>query len=286
MSLRIYKPALPLSQYVEFMWRATRAGMTTPSRERVYPNGGMSLVIYLDRPTASFYIDHALLRVQVPLLAGPYSRSFEFDPSQSTSVVGVAFRPGAGRLFFYMAAHELHNTDVALSGVHPGEADCLLNDVCSATNELEQFLTLERYLNRKLENAAPTHPAVWHALEQLSRQGGVRSVRKIQTDTGLSHTRFIQLFREHVGLTPKLFCRVQRFRTLLDRLDKGMLVNWAELAADCGYFDQAHLIHDFRAFASMTPLEYRRVTSRVESDSENLEKLNFLQYKLSGRPAG
>ena len=51
---------------------------------------------------------------------------------------------------------------------------------------------------------------------------------------------------------------MRRFRALLDRIEKGMPVNWAELAVDCGYFDQAHLIHDFRAFAGITPLEYSR----------------------------
>jgi len=87
-------------------------------------------------------------------------------------------------------------------------------------------------------------------------------------DTGLSHTRFIQLFRENVGLTPKLFYRVRRFRTLPDRIGKGMPVNWAELAVDCGYFDQAHLIRDFRAFAGITPLEYSR--AMPDSDSRFL----------------
>jgi AraC-like DNA-binding protein len=93
----------------------------------------------------------------------------------------------------------------------------------------------------------------------------VERVRKIQLNTGLSHTKFIQLFREHVGLTPKLFCRVRRFRTLLNRIEKGLPVNWAGLAADCGYFDQAHLIRDFRAFAGITPIDY----SRAMPDSES-----------------
>jgi AraC-like DNA-binding protein len=88
-------------------------------------------------------------------------------------------------------------------------------------------------------------------------QDGVR-IRPIQLASGLSHTRFIQLFHEHVGLTPKLFCRVRRFRSLLDRIEKSMPVNWAELATDAGYFDQAHLIRDFRVFAGITPLEYTR----------------------------
>jgi AraC-like DNA-binding protein len=238
------------------MWRVTNSGLL-PSRQRVYPNGAMALVIHLKKPTVSFYIDDAPQSIRVPLLAGPYSRSFHIDPSESTAVIGVLFRPGTARIFFPVAAHELHNTDIALSELNPGEADRLLNDVCSATGELAQFLVLERYLNRKLKTAAAIHPAVRYAVEQLSRDYGVR-VRQIQLDTGLSHTRFIQLFDEHVGLTPKLFYRVRRFRTLLEFIEKRMPVNWAEVATDCGYFDQAHLIRDFRAFAGITPLEYTR----------------------------
>jgi AraC-like DNA-binding protein len=77
------------------------------------------------------------------------------------------------------------------------------------------------------------------------------------------------LFREHVGLTPKLFCRVRRFRAMLDQITKGRPVNWAKLAADCGYFDQAHLIRDFRAFAGITPVEYSR--AMPESDLASIE---------------
>ena len=267
MSRRVHKPAFPLSQYVELIWRVTNSG-TLPSRERVYPNGAMALVIHLKKPTLSFFVDDEPQSIRVPLLAGPYSRSFHIDPSESTEVIGILFRPGAARMFFPVAAHELHNTDIALSELHPGEADRLLNDVCSATGEHVQFQVVERYLNRKLTNAAPIHPAVRYAVEQLSREGAVGSIRRIQLDTGLSHTRFIQLFRENVGLTPKLFCRVRRFHTLLDRVGKGMPVNWAELAVDCGYFDQAHLIRDFRAFAGITPLEYSR--AMPDSDSRFL----------------
>ena len=256
MSLRVHKPALPLSRYVELIWRETNSGALQP-RQRVYPNGAMALAIHLKRPTMCFYVDDAPQSIRVPLLAGPYSRSFHIDPSDSTAVIGVLFHPGAARAFFPVAAHELHNADIALSELNPAEADRLLNDVCSERGEHAQMLAVERYLNRKLTNAELAHPAVRFAVEQLSRDEGAR-VRQIQLATGLSHTRFIQLFREHVGLTPKLFARVRRFRTLLGHIKKGIPVNWVEVATDCGYFDQAHLIRDFRTFAGITPLEYSR----------------------------
>jgi AraC-like DNA-binding protein len=257
MSQRIYKPPFPLSQYVEYLWRTSNVGISS-SRQRVYPNGAMALVIHLKKPTASYYFDDRVLTVRVPLLAGPYSISFHMDPSESTEVIGVLFRPGGARVFFPVEAHELHNNDVSLSEIFPAKADRLLNDLCVAAGEDAQFVVVEQYLSRKLKDAAPLHPAVRYAIEQLSGENALRSIRKIQLETGFSHTRFIQLFREQVGLTPKLFGRVRRFHALLGCIEKGLPVNWAELAADYGYFDQAHLIHDFHAFAGVTPLEYSR----------------------------
>jgi AraC-like DNA-binding protein len=260
MAQRIHKPPFPLSQYVEYIWRTANSGIPS-SRQRVYPNGAMALVIHLKNPTASYYFDDRVLSVRTPLLAGPYSISFHMDPSESTEVIGILFRPGAGRMFFPVAAHELHNNDVALSELFPVEADRLLNDLCAASNEAAQFLVMEQYLTRKLNDAPRIHPAVSYAIEQLSRDGALRAIREIQINTGFSHTHFIQLFREQVGLTPKLFARVRRFHALLGCIEKGLPLNWADLAADCGYYDQAHLIHDFRAFAGVTPLEYSKTAT-------------------------
>jgi AraC-like DNA-binding protein len=64
------------------------------------------------------------------------------------------------------------------------------------------------------------------------------------------------MFREHVGLTPKLFCRIRRFQDALNRTAGGKRVVWAQLAADCGYFDQAHFVRDFQAFSGINPTAY------------------------------
>jgi AraC-like DNA-binding protein len=67
---------------------------------------------------------------------------------------------------------------------------------------------------------------------------------------------FGQLFRDEVGLTPKLFCRIQRLRQVLYLLVGKEHVDWMDVALTCGYFDQAHFIHDFRTFAGCTPTAY------------------------------
>ncbi len=128
----------------------------------------------------------------------------------------------------------------------------------AARNLPQRLAVLEGYLTRKLANSTPLHPAVEHAVQEL-RRSSTRRIAEVRSEIGLSHTRFIQVFRENVGLTPKLFCRVQRFRTVIQEIEKGLAVNWADLAVDCGYSDQAHLIHDFRAFSGITPLMYAQL---------------------------
>ncbi len=73
---------------------------------------------------------------------------------------------------------------------------------------------------------------------------------------GLSPKRFIQLFSQQVGLTPKVYCRVQRFQRVLQTVQLQQQVDWADVAAGCGYYDQAHFIRDFRAFSGFNPSAY------------------------------
>lgn len=258
----LHKPAFPLSSYVDTIWWADNPNEPS-SRKCIYPDGAMALVVHLRRRDASFIIDDVIHKIATPLLAGPYSRSFHIDPSQSTGAIVVRFRPGAATMFYPIAAHELHNVDIPLSQFNPREADQLLNEVCSAPDARMQIAKVEQYLFQKLATAPPLHPALHHAVALLSRHGGAGIIRRAQQDVCLSHTRFIQLFREHVGLTPKLFHRVRRFRTVLDHIDNSGIVSWAELATTFGYYDQAHFIRDFRALAAVTPSEYCRPTDKT-----------------------
>ena len=81
-------------------------------------------------------------------------------------------------------------------------------------------------------------------------------IAELVSTTGLSSRRFIQLFKEQVGLPPKLFARLQRFQRALASAHLNSKTDWAEIALDCGYYDQSHLIRDFNEFAGMSPRIY------------------------------
>ncbi|HMC32559.1 MAG TPA: helix-turn-helix domain-containing protein, partial [Candidatus Angelobacter sp.] len=100
------------------------------------------------------------------------------------------------------------------------------------------------------------HRAVEGALALFRNIHTAPAIAQVSDQIGISSRRFIQLFSHQVGLTPKLFCRVRRFQRILQLIHKGGDFDWVDLAADCGYFDQAHFIHDFNAFSGMNPTTY------------------------------
>ena len=93
----------------------------------------------------------------------------------------------------------------------------------------------------------------------LRRFRVVSDVGEVVRETGYSHRQFVLLFRRAVGMPPKRYCRVRRFKAALDRLAVNPRVAWANLALSAGFSDQAHLVREFRALSGLTPGQYRRL---------------------------
>jgi AraC-like DNA-binding protein len=155
-----------------------------------------------------------------------------------------------------LPAGELHNQHVSLDAAWGKRADefhdCLLNAKAART----RFQILEARLLQRLYGAPEQHAAVKYALSAFDRSPHDQAIGDVCETVGLSARRFIEVFGDHVGMTPKLYCRVRRFQAALKLIGGQAEVDWALVALSCGYFDQAHFIRDFRAFAGVTPTTY------------------------------
>jgi transcriptional regulator GlxA family with amidase domain len=129
---------------------------------------------------------------------------------------------------------------------------------------IERFRVLERALFARLADPPRHHRAVRAGLNVLRRTRGRARIRDLAAMLDLSQRRFSEVFAAEVGLTPKLFGRVQRFQHAVALARNATEVDWAQLAVYCGYFDQAHLIHEFIEFCGLTPADYRLNQNRLE----------------------
>lgn len=120
----------------------------------------------------------------------------------------------------------------------------------------QRFAELERFfLARFAAERATSREAVW-VWDNLRRHDGLIPIAALAADLGWSHKRLIAVFHHEFGLTPKRAARVMRFARVVRCLDGVPAPRWAAIAADCGYYDQAHLHRDFRQFAGATPAGY------------------------------
>jgi AraC-like DNA-binding protein len=237
-------PRPPLSDFVELLWLHESP---TPSHvsERVLPTGTIELVIDLADNTEGGFD---------ALVAGPHSRFFVLDTSQPASIVGVHFRPSGAFAFLGLPLDELRNQHVPLAALWGTRADELRERLIAAPGVQTRLLLLERMLASWLAATRNRHPAVAHALTAFG--AGSRRIADVVDEIGLSSRRFIRLFNDEVGLTPKTYCRIHRFQRTVALLHGCEDVDWADTAAACGYYDQSHMIHDFQEFAGLSPARY------------------------------
>jgi len=236
----------PLSDFVDFLWHS--AGYTQPhTAERVLPTGCMNLVLSIE--------DCAHIGAVV---SGARTESFILDTSSRLSLMGVTFKPGGGYPFFGVPAGELRDQSVSLDVLWGRQSHELHERINAASNAASRFQLLEHALLARLSRCEVRSPAVAYAIHAFHESDKVSSVGAVVEHTGLNPRRFIATFRDHVGITPKAFCRIARFRRVIGSIGSSPCIDWADTALKCGYFDQAHFNHDFRAFAGMSPTEYIR----------------------------
>lgn len=258
--MRSYRhiPAPPLSEFVELLW--LYEGYQQPhAKERLLPDGSMELVINLNEDLTRVYDPHDTQEFRTlrgPVMVGAHSEFFVIDTAEQHSVAGVHFKPGGAFPFLDVPAGELHNTLVSLEDLWGSMAGQLRERLLEAATPAGKLRVLEQALLARAADRLARHPAVAFALREFRGAPHTHTIAEVTGQIGLSAKRFIEVFSGEVGLTPKLFCRVRRFQRVLRRIGAGRPVEWAAVAADCGYFDQAHFIHDFRAFSGINPSTY------------------------------
>jgi AraC-like DNA-binding protein len=131
--------------------------------------------------------------------------------------------------------------------------------VLEAETPQQRLDVIEAVLVARLARGRGLHPAVRYAVRALEPGTTTVPVAELVDRVGLSHRRFVDLFAAQVGLTPKRFARVRRFQHVLRRLRSGGAVHWADVALSCGYYDQAHFIHEFKEFSGVNPTTYQAV---------------------------
>jgi AraC-like DNA-binding protein len=249
-------PAAPLERSVRMLWYA-QVPNTVTRRERVLPNGCVQVILNLARDFLLDCPEGLSDRCTPPtLIVGARSVYEIIDSSDIADLIGIVFEPGGFAAFAHDAVNLFSNRSVPLADIWGASAQALRTQLLELPSPRERLRCLERFLIGRVAGQPSRNRMVEFALDRFQNGPRMATVREVAKSTGWSERYFSQIFREEVGLSPKTWCRIQRFQRAVRQLHAGADVRWAELALDCGYYDQSHFANEFRAFSGIDATTY------------------------------
>lgn len=184
---------------------------------------------------------------------------------------GVVFK-GAATDYFFKNCHvaQLVNKRVDLEKCIGSEAEIIWNEVNEAIELAEKVEIIEGYLLQKL-NANPVLDSLFYkAATMIYNKHGMITIETIINTLGVSDRHLRRVFKESLGISPKLFIRIKRFNYVHYMMTNDEKINWHEFIDEGGYYDQAHFIKDFIEFCGKAPsaqlLKSRLLTELWETE--------------------
>lgn len=259
----------------------TRIGYTTaedhPARvEVIMPSARTNLMVDLTGVPFRSYGGHAgPPRVHAGAIAAGPATEPMWILLEPRVTVWADFEPAAARAVFGVPTSELPDV-IDLSDLWGSDADGLRDRLASAESPSAALAALEDVLLDHLhpELGSPTMAVAAEALEAGARVGDIAAA------VDMSARSLDRCFRSSVGVNPKAYARVRRVQALLGRLSTSTKPGWADLANDLGYYDQAHLINDFRSITGMTPNSYMALVTAAPQPCGKRCDVRFLQYQV------
>lgn len=248
------QPEGRLAPLVASIWYAR--GTVSYTRERIAPTGSTVAVFVLGDPILHTADDGAgpTLRADRGFLTGPHDRPAVNEPTGETFAVGVVTTPVGCQPLFGLPPSTLRGRVVDLCQAWPAAAT-LRNRLLAAPEPAAMLDLVEHHLDEHCDDAVGGLARVTAAVALLE-DDPVRPIAEVAAELDLSHGHLNTEFTRLVGLTPRALARLLRMRALLARLDIEAEPSWTDEAARLGWFDQAHMIRDFKRHTGVTPTEY------------------------------
>jgi AraC-like DNA-binding protein len=269
MEFRQIPPPEQLRNYIRYFWVAESQPTDFSSTSfRTIADGCPGLIFQHQDEGVLFQNDK---RLPPAILYGQATRHAELKINGRFHTIGIFFYPHALKSIFGLDAGELTDTCIDLS-LLAGNRFPLATRLTDAGSVQLQIETLCAFLITQLNKH--THHAdqrMEHALNRIKAANGNISVKTLREELQLSERSFERRFKQHVGITPKLFARISQFQAAMELLRQEDYNKLSDIAFENEYADQSHFIRAFREFAGSSPFQFRK---RSKELIENLSILH------------
>ncbi len=254
-------PDPSLSRYIECFWFLSGDTPAAMPVERVLPDGRNEIVLNLADPFTRVHADGSLEAHPVTLLVGQISEAVTLRPGPRVDLVGVRFFPGGLYPFLGVSMVETTNHLGPLQHASASLAADLAERLHDARTHEARAEVLNAHFGPRLPAWTREQALVEVAVGQILVSDGRVTMDGLTAVSAVGARQLERIFRWRVGLPPKLLARIVRFQNVFRQIQQPPRsydppILWSQVSHVCGYYDQAHLIRDFRQFAGSSPAAY------------------------------
>jgi AraC-like DNA-binding protein len=250
-----YKEILPcpqLARHVRYFWILENDVSDGVARTfRVFSDGCPGLIFQQTGDVAGKLgtcFSHSLF------LYGQSTRHTEQVTTGKFRTIGVYFYPDALKSIFGIDASLLTDKDTDLASVISRTDGDIEEQLLNASSEAKQIEILsDLFIRKMVSNKTPRAANLQFGLEYIASNKGGLSLKEVQSQLCVTERTLERMFRESIGISPKLFLRITRFQCALNLIRTGSFSSFSEVAHNSDYADQSHFIRDFKAFSGIVP---------------------------------
>ncbi|MDD4002015.1 MAG: helix-turn-helix transcriptional regulator [Bacteroidales bacterium] len=271
-SFDIIKPCSLLEPFIKYYWILDyESRVVEPIR--VIPYGCVQFTFYLGERINSLGSNNDSSYKDQAVVTGQISSFFDVVPQGKIRLITIVFKPFGAKPFFDFPIFEIQNNIIPIKDINNKEWLDLENRLGDCVDNKSIVSCLENNLLKKLEKntlfnsySSINNERIMLAINRIDDSKGTINIKDLSSLACLSDKQFNRIFADYVGMNPKNFLRIIRYQSFLLKLQNSNIkatkaVDFLDLVYDCGYYDQSHLINNFKEFTGYTPKEYIKLFS-------------------------
>jgi len=263
MIFETYIPQFPLNQFIECIIYYEGFNYEH-SVDRFLPNGDTEILIDFNDQPQYIYDNDSLKEIQAChniWASGIRTEPITIPAGTDSRMMVIMCKKGMAYPFFPFPMDEISDSVVDADLIW-GTSFAYLREKLIETPDIDlRFKLAEDFLVKNFLGAAIVNPCVDYALTEIIRRPDQVSLGRLSAKIGYSQKHFISMFKRQVGVTPKAYLKILRFQKAINDIEQSAKVDWMSISHDCGFYDKAHFINDFRTFSGFTPEQYLKQKS-------------------------
>lgn len=256
MNLQIIKPSPALRPYVKYYWALDNCVHPQKAHaHRIVPTGLPEMTFYFqDIPS---YARKSGETKSVSVMNGQQDQFYEVVISGRLSMLSIIFQAWAFKPVFGLPAGEIFNLNLPLIDLLKKGPDEISAKLAAAENLEKRKRVVEEFLLKRLSQKKEYEfKRICSSIALINQSRGSARIESLADCACLSRKQYERTFSDFVGISPKKFLKIVRFQHVLHQSGLHPAKSLTELSYDCGYYDQAHMINDFKQLSGMTPRQY------------------------------